>query len=863
MGDAILAGDYTFINNTYVYQPQTNEKDLLQVEIGDLLQPDFKPQMKIKRWDNEVNFSARLVDDSLTAPTVSTSKEIIIWSTDKREMNFYDVPVSEMFPEGGYELEVILKSKPATNRTSFTIQTKCLKFAYQPALTETEKQQGAIRPDNVVGSYAAYHQNCPMNVVGGNLYKCGKVFHIYRPKIEDSAGNWTWGELSIDEAAGLLHVDIPQKFLDDATYPVRHAAGLTLGYTTAGASANSFNLNYWRAGRITTTAVSTIERLTMCFLHYADPSYKALITKDSDDSVVTNGVGSATYDGDDWGSKHWKELDFATSPVLSASTMYWIGAVSNDSSNFYYDTSMGSSYWVQTEDDNNYSSPAAPTSPVEGEGTAVSVYATYTVASSTSKTLTENLSVSGNILERNSQALTESLSVIGSVLHKNFQTLTENIAVSRSVLHKNFQTLTENLTVTGSLLHRIRKTFTENLSVVGSLLHRITKTISESLSASGSLLHRITKTISENISAAGSKIATGFITLLANMAISSAIDKAAGKVIRGNAKATGLITRAIARTITGLASAAGSVIKRASKTFSGNIDTAATIIRAASRIINGLISAAGNITRSTSKTISGNLTAAGSIIKDIFKYFSANISIAASILYIEIGGVVYKTVEALLAVAGNVTKAVAKSSVIGYLNVSASVLRTTSRILTGLAGASASASKATSRILSSASVLITGSSGIRNITKAISGAISAIGQVNRSFGRVLTAYLSVMGSNTKDAVKTVLGAVASAGGILKGTYKTAIAYVTITGLRARLFNKIITGLLSVLGIAWKRGKHQGYCILSISSRTKTLSETERTKTLSISTRTKTLSETDRSCVLSIGQRTKTLAAEVV
>jgi hypothetical protein len=238
---AELARDTTFIR-----QAKANPLDTISVEVGDSKQPEFYPQVKVMRWDNEVNFSARLVDDAKTTAAIAERTEYVEWVQPDKEAHFYELPASESLPDGGYEFEVFLKERPATNVVRFTIRTKGLDFFYQPALTEDEIKQGAVRPDNVVGSYAAYYRECPANIAGGKEYKAGKAFHIYRPRIEDAKGAWVWGALNIDPVAETLTVTIPQKFLDAAAYPVRHAAGLTFGYTTAGGSSMTLNYNAMR-----------------------------------------------------------------------------------------------------------------------------------------------------------------------------------------------------------------------------------------------------------------------------------------------------------------------------------------------------------------------------------------------------------------------------------------------------------------------------------------------------------------------------------------------------------------------------------------------------------------------------------------
>lgn len=216
-------------DTTFLKESRPNPKDRIEVEVGDSKQVDFHPQFKVKRWDNEVNFSARLKHTEAN-PIVEAVEEKVRWKGDKIEADFYELTEDE----GGFEFEITLKEKPVSNVIEFTLNTKGLDFFYQPPLTKEEIKSGNERPDNVVGSYAVYASEKKTNFVGGKEYKTGKIGHIYRPKIVDSAGKEVWGVLNID--GNTLSVTIPQKFLDKATYPVRHAAGLTFGYTSQGAS---------------------------------------------------------------------------------------------------------------------------------------------------------------------------------------------------------------------------------------------------------------------------------------------------------------------------------------------------------------------------------------------------------------------------------------------------------------------------------------------------------------------------------------------------------------------------------------------------------------------------------------------------
>lgn len=231
----------TIKNNAFIQVHKDSQKDKIDVEIGDTKDASkFYPQQKIMRWDNEVNCSVRLIHDE-KKPKVTTEKDKIVWEGDKVKAEIYQLTDGE----GGQEFEITLKEKPKSNVVQFTLVDKGVDYFYQPELEDSEVSEMAeregitlleakrkCRPENVVGSYVVYASENKINYVGGKEYKCGKVGHIYRPKIIDSKGTEVWGNLHIEN--GILSVTIPQEFLDKAVYPVRHAAGLTFGYTSVG-----------------------------------------------------------------------------------------------------------------------------------------------------------------------------------------------------------------------------------------------------------------------------------------------------------------------------------------------------------------------------------------------------------------------------------------------------------------------------------------------------------------------------------------------------------------------------------------------------------------------------------------------------
>lgn len=188
--------------------------DVVETEIGDVMQAEFMPQIKIKKWGNEANFSVRLVDDEVEATETEEAANEIKYKKPKKEVVFKETT-------DGFDMVVVFKEKPASNVVQYTINTKGLVFQHQPALTQEEIDAGVNRPDNVVDSYAVYHSTKKDHIQGQTNYKTGKAFHWYRAEAVDANGNKTWCTRVVDADAGTAETTIPQDFLDNAVYPVK------------------------------------------------------------------------------------------------------------------------------------------------------------------------------------------------------------------------------------------------------------------------------------------------------------------------------------------------------------------------------------------------------------------------------------------------------------------------------------------------------------------------------------------------------------------------------------------------------------------------------------------------------------------
>jgi len=353
---------------TWIEQVKSDPKDEIKVFIGDDKQPNFEPQQKIERWSNEVNCSFRLIHNEV-APTLTVEGDKIIWAGEKIEAHFYDLGISGEHPEGSREFEVILKEPPKTNVVEFTLETKGLDFFYQPELTQEEIDQGNIRPENVVGSYAIYASENKINYVGGKEYKCGKVGHIFRPKIIDSVGTEVWGDLHIEN--GILSVTIPQEFLNTATYPVRRAAGLEFGYHTAGASSVNVTSEY-DSGHSQTGAAGNLTTVTVYTKRggETDSAFKGALYLVSDRSKIEVGGETVISTGPNW----LDSTGFTAS--ISAVGYYITFGINTISTTFYFDTVASANRLTQS-----FTYPNFPTTGITlSSSREVSIYATYTAA---------------------------------------------------------------------------------------------------------------------------------------------------------------------------------------------------------------------------------------------------------------------------------------------------------------------------------------------------------------------------------------------------------------------------------------------------------------------------------------------------
>jgi hypothetical protein len=227
-----------------------------------------------------------------------------------------------------FEFDILLYEIPESNIFTYQIETDGLDFFYQPDLTEEEKNDGAYRPENIIGSYAVYKKDAKIiheNTVDAEKYKAGKVMHIYRPKIIDAKNNSIWGTLNVNINSKTLTVTVDKQWLKSASYPV--VVDPTFGYTTAGVSSNECKDKMIGSNFLGAAGTGVSISAYFANINSESRNYRFGLYRDSDSVYLAEtSEGIATAVG-------WKTQPFTAAPSLSAISYVLVGICQLQSKN--------------------------------------------------------------------------------------------------------------------------------------------------------------------------------------------------------------------------------------------------------------------------------------------------------------------------------------------------------------------------------------------------------------------------------------------------------------------------------------------------------------------------------------------------
>jgi len=344
------------------------DQNSVRATVGDALASDFRPKLNLSRWDGEVSFSVGhdLAGISLAQRTYSKIGDVYQLDTPLLTFKFYETPPDAQNEDGGIEFEIVLKQKPPTNALVLPIQTAGLNFFYQPELTAGEIAKGHYRPENVIGSYAVYHKTKrdDYTKLGGKNYRCGKAFHIYRPKLTDALGAAVWATLDVNVATGRLTITAPQTFLDAAIYPV--IVDPTFGDDGIGASDYAVSANEAKGQSGAPGSTGAAESISVYCGTITAGSMKGFIT-DNAGAIISDGVANPSAKA----ATSWVVCSFGTQPTVTNGTTYYAAGISDTAWQMKYDAGTG----FAEDDSNSYTTPQNCT--WSTSAVSASIYCTY------------------------------------------------------------------------------------------------------------------------------------------------------------------------------------------------------------------------------------------------------------------------------------------------------------------------------------------------------------------------------------------------------------------------------------------------------------------------------------------------------
>lgn len=185
--------------------------------VAEVSHPDSTVSLRVSDSREQARLLIRLKDAGSLHPGISRDAQSLTLASDNLTHRVYRKSPTEL------EWEIILKRRPLDSVLCYPIALSGIAGCYQPPLTASEIEEGATRPDSVIGSYAFY-----------DLRTGVKQFHLYRPRAWDSNGDTVWCGLLVDRDGAALQVAIPGDFLSRAIYPI--TVDPTFGFTACGAS---------------------------------------------------------------------------------------------------------------------------------------------------------------------------------------------------------------------------------------------------------------------------------------------------------------------------------------------------------------------------------------------------------------------------------------------------------------------------------------------------------------------------------------------------------------------------------------------------------------------------------------------------
>lgn len=348
------------------------------ITIGDEHDRAFRPYVSLSAFGGESIFGIGLPTMQHRQPVFDGRS--VTWTDGDTLARFYLLGKGVGREHGGLEWELVLGSRPRTDRFPMRLDLHGVTLDYQPRLTEADLRRGVRRPEAIVGSFAAYHKTRTAwhaSSQDAAYYQTGKAFHLLRPEVTDATGAHYWLEWTRDGDGNPDGVYLDPALFAVLAYPV--TIGPTFGYTSIGASYDTAPALFAQLDALSPAGTNTLTNISMAIGDNGAGAYTVKFGWYTESGGAPN--TRVAVDATAW-SGPTGAASFATNPVamsyaLSASTQYWAGCSLETGVDRQWMFDTGGSKTFKWRSTSGLNDPAT----TDGDITTtahVSVYGTYT-----------------------------------------------------------------------------------------------------------------------------------------------------------------------------------------------------------------------------------------------------------------------------------------------------------------------------------------------------------------------------------------------------------------------------------------------------------------------------------------------------
>jgi hypothetical protein len=330
------------------------------LEIGDVLDTNFQPQVKIKRWNNECNFSMRLLGHGTAAPDKNPVFDgtKATWGGNGASAEFY-----QLADDTGFEFAVRFNAQPPTADIKFSLESKGFVF---------DKQTSGDPAVN--GSYAVYHDS-----KAHNKYGTGKGFHIWTPWIEGMVNavlTRVYCTIDINVPLKIMTISIPQAFYDTVDWS-DVLLDPTLGYTTIGASTiNTLSAPCYNLGPMPENG--TLDSVVMYISSFNTTAREGTMAVYRDSSGVPGALLSSSASVFVEATSPTWHSETMSGSLTSGEELYAAIQGENSASAIYFDSVSGYTRWTNAQTFPTWADPYSNTGSTASR--RASAYINYTAS---------------------------------------------------------------------------------------------------------------------------------------------------------------------------------------------------------------------------------------------------------------------------------------------------------------------------------------------------------------------------------------------------------------------------------------------------------------------------------------------------